>query len=203
MELCDKKLSKLFRKDTTMTKYILKRSYLKETIFGAVLKEYKIMQPTCFFSNKVKTSHIPLRFLFLILYWCNASLFPVKEQWSIINVNPRNEVWFCCINLGAGFTVPNKPFSSFFLSSWSNWPVSPQLGVFSICNADKMEIPERICKSSTDVIGFVAANDESDPVPSWRPCNFSRFCFPHVDIFFGSSSFSFLLCKQQEFSQQQ
>lgn len=31
----------------------------------------------------------------------------------------------------------------------------------SICNADKMEMPERICKSSR-VISSVAANDESD-----------------------------------------
>lgn len=44
-------------------------------------------------------------------------------------------------------------------------------GAFSICNADKMEIPERICKSSAGVIGFVAANDESDrsgPPPGGR-----------------------------------
>lgn len=48
----------------------------------------------------------------------------------------------------------------------SELAVAPQSRAFSICNADKMEIPGRICKSSGDVIGFVAANDESDPGPS-------------------------------------
>lgn len=60
---------------------------------------------------------------------------------------------------------------------------SPQPGAFSICNADKMEIPGRICKSSAGVIGFVAADDESDPIPSDGRVIFRVFVFPGVDIF--------------------
>lgn len=72
-------------------------------------------------------------------------------------------------------------FISFFSSSGQTGP--SLLTAFSICNADKMEIPERICKSSADVIGFVAANDESDPFPSDDRVIFRVFVF-HVSTFF-------------------
>lgn len=78
-------------------------------------------------------------------------------------------------------------FISFFSSSGQTGP--SLLTAFSICNADKMEIPERICKSSADVIGFVAANDESDPFPSDDRVIFRVFVF-HVSTFFFCLSFS-------------
>lgn len=47
-------------------------------------------------------------------------------------------------------------------SSANGSRVAPR--ALSICNADKMEMPERICKSSCDVIRFAAAYDESNSV---------------------------------------
>lgn len=60
-------------------------------------------------------------------------------------------------------------------SSGDRVRVAPR--ALSICNADKMEMPERICKSSRDVIGFAAANDESDPGLCWRMTDCERFYF--------------------------
>lgn len=53
--------------------------------------------------------------------------------------------------------VNNQTGSSGRINVFFSFARGPRVAprALSICNADKMEMPERICKSSRDVIGFV------------------------------------------------